>query len=53
MDTSGLGGLKRPGSGWWPIPLQWRSATPSLTVSGLTLDVNANQEKVIAPVRDY
>ena len=25
--------------------LQWRSATPSLTVSGLTLGGNANQEK--------
>ena len=38
-------------AGW--ISLQWRCATPSLTVSGLTLDGNADQEKGIALVRDY
>ena len=39
--------LERFGRGLLPaiFYLQWRSATPSLTVSGLTLGGNANQEK--------
>ena len=57
VDTGGLGRLKWLGRGLLPlnreaceglvdwVSLQWRSATPSLTVSGLTLDANANQEK--------
>ena len=60
MDTCGLGRGLLPwnreaceGLVDW-LSLQWRSATPSLTVSGLTLDGNANQEKgIIARVKDY
>ena len=63
MVSCGFGGLKWLGRGWLPltrealewlagwISLQWRCATPSLTVSGLILDGNADQEKGIAPVK--
>ena len=44
-----LASLVSRGSGLLPaiFYLQWRSATPSLTVSGLSLGGNANQEKGI------